>query len=190
VAGEAADAADLLNLVRQTMPDVVVVDVRMPPTFTTEGLEAAQAIRSEHGREGEILVLSHHVEARYALELLADGAHGVGHLLKDRVLGPAELVDAVHRVADGASAIDPQVIEHLLRRRRDDNRLENLTAREREVLALLAEGLSNEAAAARLFVSEKTVEAATSKIFGKLGLAESPDAHRRVQAVLAWLRPG
>jgi serine/threonine-protein kinase len=190
VAGEAADAADLLNLVRQTMPDVVVVDVRMPPTFTTEGLEAAQAIRSEHGREVGILVLSHHVEARYALELLADGAHGVGYLLKDRVLGPAELVDAVHRVAGGGSAIDPQVIEHLLRRRRDDNRLENLTAREREVLALLAEGLSNKAVAARLFVSEKTVEAATSKIFGKLGLAESPDAHRRVQAVLAWLRPG
>ena len=190
VAGEAADAAELLDLVRRTSPDVVVVDVRMPPTHTTEGLQAAQAIRSEHGREVGILVLSHHVEARYALELLADGAHGVGYLLKDRVLDPAELVDAVRRVAAGGSAIDPHVVEHLLKRRRADSRLENLTARERDVLALLAEGLSNKAVAARLFVSEKTVEAATSKIFAKLGLAESPDAHRRVQAVLAWLRPG
>jgi DNA-binding NarL/FixJ family response regulator len=190
VAGEAADAADLLNLVRRTMPDVVVVDVRMPPTHTTEGLEAAQAIRSEHGRDVGILVLSHHVEARYALDLLADGAHGVGYLLKDRVLGPAELADAVRRVAAGGSAIDPQVVDHLLKRRRDDSRLDGLTARERDVLALLAEGLSNKAVAGRLFVSEKTVEAVTSKIFAKLGLVESPHAHRRVQAVLAWLRPG
>lgn len=189
VVGEASDAATLLALVRTTSPDVVVVDVRMPPSHTTEGLEAAHAIRAEHGTTVGILVLSHHVEARYALELLADGAHGVGYLLKDRVLGPAELVDAIRRVAAGGSALDPQVVEHLLKRRRDDNGLDSLTAREREVLAILAEGMSNKAVAARLFITEKTVEAATGKIFAKLGLVESPDSHRRVQAVLAWLRP-
>jgi DNA-binding NarL/FixJ family response regulator len=188
VVGEAADAATLLDLVRATKPDAVVVDVRMPPSHTTEGLQAAHAIRAEHGPGIGILVLSHHVEARYALELLADGARGVGYLLKDRVLGPAELVDALRRVAAGGSAIDPLVVEHLLKRRRDDSRLAALSPREREVLALLAEGRSNKAVAATLFVTEKTVEAATGRIFNKLGLVDTPDDHRRVQAVITWLR--
>ncbi len=188
VVGEAADATALLELVRATHPDAVLVDVRMPPTHTTEGLEAAHAIRAEHGPAIGILVLSHHVEARYALDLLADGGRGVGYLLKDRVLGPAELVDALRRVSAGGSAIDPTVVEHLLKRRRDDTRLTTLSPREREVLALLAEGRSNKSVAAALFVTEKTVEAATGRIFTKLGLVDSPDAHRRVQAVIAWLQ--
>jgi DNA-binding NarL/FixJ family response regulator len=160
----------------------------MPPTHTTEGLEAARAIRAEHGAAVGILVLSHHVEARYALDLLAHGAHGVGYLLKDRVLGPADLVDALRRIAAGGSAIDPQVVEHLLKRRSQDEQLARLTPRERDVLTLLAQGLSNKGVAARLFVSEKTVEACTGRIFTKLDLTDAPDAHRRVRAVLAWLQ--
>jgi DNA-binding NarL/FixJ family response regulator len=189
VVGEAGDATELLELVRRTSPDVVVLDVRMPPTHTVEGLAAAQRIRAEHGQQVGLLVLSHHVEARYALDLLSNGAHGVGYLLKDRVLGPSEFVEALRRIAAGGSAIDPLVIEHLLKRRRDDEHLAALTPREREVLALLAEGRSNRAVAAALFVSEKTVEACTGRIFVKLGLADTPDSHRRVQAVLAWLSP-
>jgi serine/threonine-protein kinase len=187
VVGEVSDARTLADLVRETKPDVVVVDVRMPPTHTTEGLAAAHAVRREHGTAIGILVLSHHVEARYALDLIADGAHGIGYLLKDRVLGPAELIDALRRVALGGSALDPLVVEHLLKRRRDDVRLTALTPREHEVLSLLAEGRSNRSVAASLFITEKTVEAATGRIFAKLDLVDSPDSHRRVQAVLAWL---
>ena len=120
VVGQAADVPHLLRLVRDTRPDVAVLDVRMPPTHTVEGLEAAKQIRADHGDAVGILVLSHHLETRYALDLLADGAHGVGYLLKDRVLGPGDLADAIRRVAAGGSAIDPQVIEHLLKRRRSD----------------------------------------------------------------------
>ncbi|MBA2768839.1 MAG: response regulator transcription factor [Sporichthyaceae bacterium] len=189
VAGEAADVPALLELVRHTRPDVVVVDVRMPPTHSVEGLAAARDIRAEYGTSIGILVLSHHLETRYAIDLLASGAQGVGYLLKDRVLSPAELGDAIRRVGAGGSAIDPQVIEHLLRRKRADEPLATLTPRERDVLSLVAEGRSNRSVAATLYISEKTVEAVTGRIFTKLGLAESAESHRRVQAVLAWLQP-
>jgi len=188
VVGEAGDVPHLIRLVDETRPDVAVLDVRMPPTHTVEGLEAARQIRAAHGHSVGILVLSHHVETRYALDLLADGAHGVGYLLKDRVLGPGDLADAIRRVAGGGSAIDPQVVELLLRRHRSDSALAVLTEREREVLTLVAEGRSNRSVAAAMFVSEKTVEAYTGRIFAKLGLTDTPDSHRRVQAVLAWLQ--
>ena len=188
VVGEAGDVPHLIRLVDETRPDVAVLDVRMPPTHTVEGLDAARRIRAAHGHAVGILVLSHHVETRYALDLLADGAHGVGYLLKDRVLGPGDLADAIRRVAGGGSAIDPQVVELLLRRHRSDSSLAALTEREREVLTLVAEGRSNRSVAAAMFVSEKTVEAYTGRIFAKLGLTDTPDSHRRVQAVLAWLQ--
>ena len=176
---------------RDTEPDVAVLDVRMPPSYTVEGLDAARQLRAEHGSALGLLVLSHHVESRYALDLLADGAHGVGYLLKDRVLDSRELADSIRRVAAGGSAIDPEVVSILMRRRNHgaDGPLASLTEREREVLALIAEGRSNRAVATSMGVAEKTVEAYTGRIFGKLGLAESPDSHRRVQAVLAWLHP-
>ncbi|MGH8893351.1 MAG: response regulator [Actinomycetes bacterium] len=189
VVGEAGDPEALLQVVRETHPDVAVLDVRMPPTNTTEGLVAAQQIRAEHGHTVGILVLSHHVETRYAVDLLAGGAAGIGYLLKDRVLGPEELADAIRRVGSGGSAIDPVVVEHLLRRRAADRPLATLTPREREVLARVAEGRSNRSVAASLHIAEKTVEACTGRIFGKLGLEDTPDAHRRVQAVLAYLQP-
>ncbi len=188
VVGEAGDAEALLALVRSERPDVVVVDVRMPPTHTVEGLVAARQLRQEHGTSLGVLVLSQHLEARHAVELLAESPEGIGYLLKDRVLSPQDLADAVRRVGSGGSAIDPQVVTHLMRRRRDDRGLESLTAREHEVLALVAEGHSNRSVAAQLFISEKTVEGAITRIFDKLDLADSPEAHRRVQAVLAWLR--
>lgn len=188
VVGQAAEVPSLLRVVRETGPDVAVLDVRMPPSYTVEGLEAARQLRAEHGSALGLLVLSHHVESRYALDLLADGAHGVGYLLKDRVLDPRDLADSIRRVAAGGSAIDPEVVSILMRRRRDGP-LASLTEREREVLALIAEGRSNRAVATSMGVAEKTVEAYTGRIFGKLGLAESPDSHRRVQAVLAWLHP-
>lgn len=187
VVGQAEDVPALLEVVRDTQPDVAVLDVRMPPTRTVEGLEAAKMLRAEHGAALGLLVLSHHVEARYALDLLADGATGVGYLLKDRVLDPRELGEAIRRVATGGSAIDPEVVEILLRRRRD-GRLDTLTSREGEVLGLIAEGRSNRAVAASMGVAEKTVEAYTGRIFTKLGLAEHPDSHRRVQAVVTWLQ--
>jgi len=188
VVGEAGDVPHLLRLVDETRPDVAVLDVRMPPTHTVEGLDAARQIRATHGHAVGILVLSHHVETRYALDLLADGAHGVGYLLKDRVLGPGDLAEAIRRVAGGGSAIDPQVVELLLRRHRADSSLAALTEREREVLTLVAEGRSNRSVAAAMFVSEKTVETYTGRIFAKLGLTDTPESHRRVQAVLAWLQ--
>jgi DNA-binding NarL/FixJ family response regulator len=188
VVGQAGDVPNLLQLVRDTRPDVALLDVRMPPTHTVEGLQAAREIRAEHGDVVGILVLSHHVETRYALELIADGTQGIGYLLKDRVLGAGELADAIRRVAAGGSAIDPQVIENLLRRRHADAPLATLTSRERDVLTLVAEGRSNRSVAAALHLSEKTVEAYTGRIFAKLGLTDTQDSHRRVQAVLAWLR--
>jgi serine/threonine-protein kinase len=189
VVGQAGDVPHLLQLVRDTRPDVALLDVRMPPTHTVEGLQAARDVRAEHGDAVGILVLSHHVETRYAMELIADGAQGIGYLLKDRVLGAGELADAIRRVAAGGSAIDPQVIEHLLRRRRAELPLATLTARERDVLTLVAEGRSNRSVATALHLSEKTVEAYTGRIFAKLGLTDTQDSHRRVQAVLAWLQP-
>ena len=188
VVGEVGDANELLAVVRRELPDVVVVDIRMPPTHTRDGLDAARAIRAEHGAAVAVVLLSQHIEAQHAIDLLSDGAAGVGYLLKDRVLEPAELVDAIQRVARGGSAIDPTVIEHLMRRRRTDAVLAGLTEREREVLAAMAEGRSNQSIADVLHISTKTVEAATSRIFTKLGLESDADDHRRVRAVLAYLQ--
>jgi DNA-binding NarL/FixJ family response regulator len=187
IAGEAGDADGLLDLVRQTMPDVAILDIRMPPTHTTEGLVAAQELRAEHGNRIGIVLLSHHVETTYAKDLLAAGASGIGYLLKDRILDPAELIDAITRVAAGGSAIDPVVIERLLKRSQTSADLSALTERELEVLAGMAEGRSNSAIAQQLFISEKTVEACTGRIFAKLGLEPSPDDHRRVRAVITYL---
>ncbi len=187
VAGQAGDAQELLELVRHTIPDVVVLDIRMPPTHTLEGLQAARAIRDEHGTAIGIVLLSQYVEARHAVDLLVDGAAGVGYLLKDRILDPAELTDAIRRVGNGGSAIDPIVIEQLLKRRQTDRPLAALTDREREVLAGMAEGRSNQSIAAKLHISDKTVEACTGRIFTKLGLEPGPDDHRRVRAVLTYL---
>lgn len=188
VVGEAGDVEGLMSLVTETHPEVVLLDIRMPPSYALEGLEAAAALRSEHGAGMGVLLLSHHVEVSHAVDLLGDGVQGVGYLLKNRVLDPGELVDAVRRVGAGGTAIDPEVIHQLLRRRRDDEALATLTDRERDVLALMAEGRSNRSIAEQLHVSGKTVEAHTGHIFAKLGLAESPDEHRRVLAVLAYLR--
>lgn len=188
VAGQAGDAGSLLDLVRSVRPDVAVLDIRMPPTHTLEGLRAARAIRHEHGHKIGIVLLSQYIEASVAVDLLADGAAGFGYLLKDRILDPAELTDAIHRVGGGGSAIDPTVIEHLLKRRSGDGPLTALTSRERDVLAAMAEGRSNQSIATKLHISDKTVEACTGRIFTKLGLEPGPDDHRRVRAVLTYLQ--
>jgi len=189
VVADVADADALLEAVRTLRPDVALVDVRMPPTHTVEGLAAARQIRAEFGETIGILVLSQHLEARHAAELLASSTRGIGYLLKDRVLRPEDLASAVRTVGSGGSAIDPEVIAFLLKRKLGDQGIAMLTPREREVLALIAEGRSNRSVAGALFVSEKTVETYTTKIFEKLGLTEDAEAHRRVRAVLAWLRP-
>ncbi|WHT18444.1 response regulator transcription factor [Crossiella sp. CA-258035] len=178
------DGADLLDLVTEHKPDLAVVDVRMPPTFTDEGLRAALAVR-EHYPGFPVLVLSQYVEERYAVELIGGGAAGVGYLLKERVADVAEFVDAVRRVAAGGTSIDPDVIAQLLGRRRDP--LEQLTPREREVLTLMAEGHSNLAIAKTLRVSDGAVEKHIGNIFAKLTLEPTPDEHRRVRAVLTYL---
>jgi DNA-binding NarL/FixJ family response regulator len=188
VVGQTSDAEELLDVVRAEHPDVALLDIRMPPTHTLEGLVAARAIRAEHGSHIGILLLSQYVETRYAIDLLSDGASGFGYLLKDRILDPSELVDAIRRVGRGGSAIDPLVIQHLMRRRGTDDELDTLTPREREVLAAMAEGRSNSSIAGLLSISEKTVEASTGRIFTKLGLEMGPDQHRRVTAVLTYLR--
>jgi DNA-binding NarL/FixJ family response regulator len=187
VVGQADDAEGLLDLVGTTSPDVVVLDIRMPPTHTLEGLQAARALRQAHGTTIGVLLLSQYIETRYAMELLADGAAGLGYLLKDRILNPADLSDAISRVGSGGSAIDPIVIEHLLKRAGDETPLKALTNREREVLACMAQGRSNHSIAQTLHISEKTVEACTGRIFAKLGLLPGPDDHRRVRAVLTYL---
>jgi len=187
VVGLAGDADDLLALVERTHPDVAIVDIRMPPTHTDEGLRAAKAIRERWPAIG-ILVLSQRVNARYALELLGSGTDGVGYLLKERVSDLDELSSSVNRVGEGGSVLDPAVVEELVgRRRQANNPLEHLTEREREVLALMAEGRSNRAIAERLFVTEHTVEKHVKSIFGSLRLPPSPDDHRRVLAVIAYL---
>jgi DNA-binding NarL/FixJ family response regulator len=160
----------------------------MPPTHTLEGLEAARAIRADYGDAVGIVLLTQYIETRHAVDLLGDGASGIGYLLKDRVLDPADLADAIRRVGEGGSAIDPLVIEQLLKRRHDDAPLASLTDREREILAGMAEGRSNQSIAAKLWISEKTVEACTSRIFSKLGLEHNADDHRRVRAVLSYLQ--
>jgi DNA-binding NarL/FixJ family response regulator len=187
VTGQAANAGELLALVARDQPDVVIVDVRMPPTHTTEGLEAARQIRAAYPGTA-ILVLSQYVETRYALDLLRDDPAGVGYLLKDRVTRIADLADAVRRVADGGSVIDPEVVSRLLGRARRHSPLDELTRREREVLSLMAEGRSNVAIAERLSLDPRTVEGHVANIFSKLVLEPTPEDHRRVLAVLTFLR--
>jgi DNA-binding NarL/FixJ family response regulator len=187
VAGLAADAEELLALVEQLQPDVAIVDIRMPPTHTDEGLRAAKTIRQRWPQTG-VLVLSQHVRASYALELLSDGTDGIGYLLKERVSDLAELASSVERIGHGGSALDPLVVEQLVGRpRRSEDPLEHLTDREREVLSLMAEGRSNRAIAQQLFVTEHTVEKHVKSILGTLHLPQSPDDHRRVLAVLTYL---
>jgi serine/threonine-protein kinase len=187
VAGQAADVAGLLDLVERENPDVVVVDVRMPPTHTTEGLEAARRLREL--RPGiAILVLSQYVETRYAVDLIRADPAGLGYLLKDRVTRIDDLADAVRRVAGGGSVNDPEVVGRLLGRPRRDSALDELTRREREILGLMAEGRSNAGIADGLTLELKTVEGHVGQIFAKLGLEPQAEDHRRVLAVLTWLR--
>jgi DNA-binding NarL/FixJ family response regulator len=187
VVGQAGTAEELLLKVRSYAPDVAVIDIRMPPTHTDEGLRAAQEIREKHPETG-VLVLSQYVEPGYAMELLAESAEGVGYLLKDRVSDVGDFVAAVKRVAEGGSALDPTVVSQLVGRRRRDDPLAELTPREREVLELMAEGRSNAGIAERLVITERAVEKHVTSIFGKLRLPAAAEDHRRVLAVLAYLR--
>src|SRR5512132_3107763 len=187
VVAEAEDADGLLRSVRLSRPDAAIVDIRMPPTHTDEGLVAAQQIRAEYPEVG-VLILSQYIEPSYAMRLLEEHPERVGYLLKERVFDVALLVDALRRLGDGETVIDPTIVSRLVGRRRRQDPLEELTPREREALGLVAEGLSNKAIAARLVVTERTVEAHVKQIFMKLNLDTSPDSHRRVLAVLAYLR--
>lgn len=187
VVAQLPDASGLLVAVEATRPDVVVLDVRMPPTHTVEGLEAGAELKRRFPEMG-VLVLSQHVESRHAVELLSGGARGVGYMLKERITRPAELLDAVCRVAAGGTAIDPEVVRTVLDAPRRADPMAQLTAQERKVLELLAEGHSNDEIAQRLAVTARTVETHTSRIFAKLGLEADPATHRRVLAVLAHLR--
>jgi DNA-binding NarL/FixJ family response regulator len=185
VVGAAADASGLMRLVREHVPDLVVLDIRMPPSHTTEGLDAAQAIRSEFPQIG-ILVLSAHVEVHRALDLLAEG-RGVGYLLKNRVTEVGEFLETLERIAGGGSVIDPALVTQLIGARRSQDRLGDLTPREREVLRLMAEGRSNVGIARLLVVTEATVEKHVHHVLAKLRLSETQDDHRRVLAVIAFL---
>jgi DNA-binding NarL/FixJ family response regulator len=187
VIGQAGDAIGLRRLVEADQPNLVIVDVRMPPGQTVEGLEAASDIRARYPEIG-VLVLSNHVETHHAIGLLGGGAQGVGYLLKDRVASVDRFLDDARRVADGGSVIDPDVVGRLLERRRARGPLDDLTPREREVLGLMAEGRSNRAIAEALMLSEKTVDTHIAAIFGKLALEPAADDHRRVLAVLAFLQ--
>jgi DNA-binding NarL/FixJ family response regulator len=187
IVGQAGTAEDLLLKVRSYKPDIAIVDIRMPPTQTDEGLRAAKEIREKHP-ETAVLVLSQYVEQGYALELLQEGAEGVGYLLKDRVYDLTDFVAAVRRVADGGSALDPSVVSQLVGRRRRDDPIGELSPREREVLGLMAEGLSNSAIAARVFLTDRGVEKHVTSIFQKLRLPVAADTHRRVLAVIAFLQ--
>ncbi|GGK71570.1 response regulator transcription factor [Ornithinimicrobium pekingense] len=189
VVGEAGDAAELLRLVAVERPDVAVVDIRMPPTHTDEGLVAAQRIRRDYPGTA-VVVLSQYVEPVYAQRLLADHPGGVGYLLKERVSDVAVLVDALHRVHEQESVIDPTIVAQVLRGHPAGSPVGRLTERERSVLALMAEGRSNGGIARELVLSERTVEAASASIFRKLGLSAAPDLNRRVLAVLTLLRGG
>ena len=186
VVGQAGTADELLLKVRSHDPDVAVVDIRMPPTHTDEGLHAAREIRTKHPKCG-VLVLSQYVEPAYAMDLLAESAEGVGYLLKDRVSDVDEFASAVRRVAEGGSALDPTIVSQLVGRRRGTDPIDSLTPREREVLELMAEGRSNSGIAERLVVTERAVEKHVTSIFGKLRLPAAPADHRRVLAVLAYL---
>jgi DNA-binding NarL/FixJ family response regulator len=187
VVAQAANADELRQAVRRFKPDVAIVDVRMPPTHTDEGARAAVEIRAEQPEVG-VLVLSQVIEAAHALRLFSERPDGFGYLLKDRVLEIDDFLDSVRRVGKGGTAIDPEVIGQLVGRRRENDPLEELTPREREVLGLMAEGLSNRGICEKLVVSPKTVETHVNSIFLKLGLLPAPDEHRRVLAVLTFLR--
>jgi DNA-binding NarL/FixJ family response regulator len=187
IVGQASDAEDLLRKARAHKPDVVVTDIRMPPTQTDEGVRAAHTIRSELPQTG-VVVLSQYIEEEYVVELLGESAEGVGYLLKERVVDVERFVEAVERVAEGGSVLDPEVVAYLLGRRRREDPFAALTPREREVLALMAEGRSNRAIAAQLVVTERAIEKHVGNIFDKLGLATAPDDHRRVLAVLTYVR--
>jgi DNA-binding NarL/FixJ family response regulator len=187
VVAQAGDAEDLMRKVRAHKPDVAVIDIRMPPDNVDDGLRAALTIRAELPDVG-LLLLSQYVEDRYLSQLLADGAEGVGYLLKDRVADVERLSDAVRRVAEGGSVLDPEVVAQMLGRRERDKPLDELTPREREVLGLMAEGRTNRAIAEQLVVSERAVERHVTAIFSKLDLPAGGDDHRRVLAVLTFLR--
>ncbi|MCU0307517.1 MAG: response regulator transcription factor [Thermoleophilia bacterium] len=187
VVGQAGDAVELMRMVALRGPQVALVDVRMPPTHTDEGLRAARAIRQGHPGCG-VLVLSQYLEEGYAMDLLGEDARGLGYLLKDRVMDVDRLVDAVRRVGEGGSVLDPEVVSRLVGRRRRDDPLDALTPREREVLGLMAEGRSNRGIAEHLVVTERAVEKHVTGIFGKLRLPAAPEDHRRVLAVLTFLR--
>jgi DNA-binding NarL/FixJ family response regulator len=186
VVGQAGDAEELIRKAKAHKPDVAIIDIRMPPTHIDEGLRAARAIRDELPDTG-VLVLSQYLEEDYALELLGDDAAGVGYLLKDRVSDLDRFSEAVRRVAEGGSALDPKVVSQMLGRRRVEGPLEELTAREREVLGLMAEGRTNLAIADTLVISERAVEKHVTSIFAKLNLPPTAEDHRRVLAVLAFL---
>ena len=187
VVAQAGDADDLLRKVRAHKPDVAIIDVRMPPDNSDDGLRAALTIRNELPDVG-ILLLSQYVEDRYLAQLLAGGAQGVGYLLKDRVAEVERLTEAVQRVASGGSVLDPEVVSQMLGRGRDEGPLDTLTPRERKVLELMAEGRTNRAIAGELFISERAVERNVTSIFAKLGLPTTEQDHRRVLAVLSYLR--
>ena len=187
VVGQAADRDELMRKARAHKPDVAIIDIRMPPTHTNEGLQAAREIREEMPNTG-VVVLSAYIEETYALELLGDDAAGVGYLLKDRVWDGDRFAEAVRRVAEGGSALDPEVVSHMLGRRRIKEPLEELTPREYDVLTLMAEGRSNQAIAEKLVISGRAVEKHVTSIFIKLKLAPAAEDHRRVLAVLAFLQ--
>ena len=186
VVGQAGDAEDLMRKVRAHKPDVAIVDIRMPPKHEDEGVQAALEIRAELPGTG-VLVLSQYVDEHYAVQLLSDGADGIGYLLKDRVAEVERFLDAVRRVADGGSALDPEVVAQMVGRKRDDP-LEELTPREREVLGLMAQGLSNKAICAELVLSERAVERHITGVLSKLDIPATGAEHRRVLAVLAYLQ--
>ena len=187
VVAQCDDAEELMRKVRSDPLDVAIIDIRLPPTHSDEGLRAALEIRTRHPGVG-VLVLSQYVEVGLALQLLADSAEGVGYLLKDRISDVMDFVSAVHRVAQGGSALDPTIVSTLLSRQRDDDPLAHLTPREREVLVLMAEGRSNQGIADELVITTRAVEKYVSTIFGKLGLPSTGSESRRVLAVLAFLR--
>jgi DNA-binding NarL/FixJ family response regulator len=186
VVGVAADATELMRLAEALRPHVVVTDIRMPPTSTDDGLEAARHIRSSYPDVG-VLVLSHYVEAQYAVALVSDGAEGVGYLLKDRLAEVSVFTDAVRRVAQGGSALDPEVVRRMVQRPRTNSPVDELTPRERDVLSLMAEGLTNQGIAQQLVVGVAAVERHVTNIYTKLDLAPTPDDHRRVLAVLLYV---
>ena len=187
VVGQAGDAVDLRRKVGAHKPDVAVVDIQMPPTRTDDGLRAAIHIRSEHPRT-RVLVLSQYVEERYAVDLIGECAEGVGYLLKDRVGDLDEFADAVRRVGEGGSVLDPEVVTRMLARPRHQNPMDELSPRERDVLELMAQGRSNQGIAEKLWITESAVEKHVTAIFEKLGLERDFEDHRRVLAVLAFLR--